>query len=104
MVTLHIEHPISDFTTWQAAFARFSDARADGGVLTARVYRPIDDPKFVLIDLDFDTVEQAQAFREFLHTRVWSTPANAPALAGAPLTRIMQAQPTPAQPIPSRTP
>lgn len=96
MVTLHIEHPITDFPTWQAAFGRFSGARTDGGVIAARVYRPIDDPHYVLIDLDFTTLDQAQAFQQFLHTRVWATPDNSPALAGTPLTRILETEPTPA--------
>jgi hypothetical protein len=28
MATLRIEHPISDFGTWKAAFDRFAEARA----------------------------------------------------------------------------
>ena len=32
MATLHIEHPITDFDTWNAAFARFADARRRAGV------------------------------------------------------------------------
>jgi hypothetical protein len=93
MATLHIEHPITDFGTWRAAFDRFERARADGGVLAARIYRPVDDDKYVLIDLDFATVDQAQQFQQFLRTCVWSTPDNAPALAGTPVTRILQAEP-----------
>ncbi len=89
MVTLHIEHKISDFATWCAAFDRFRQARLAGGVRAERVYRPIDDAGYVLIDLDFATVEHAQAFRDFLSTRVWTTPDNAPALVGTPLTRIL---------------
>jgi hypothetical protein len=104
MATLRIEHPITDFTTWQTAFARLSGARAAGGVLAARIYRPVDDPQFVLIDLDFAGVDQAQAFRDFLHSRVWSIADTAPALAGAPLTRIVEAEPVPAQPTVSVTP
>lgn len=92
MATLHIEHPITEFDTWSAAFDRFSQARADGGVLAARVYRPVDDDRYVLIDLDFGTVEQAQRFQQFLRTRIWSTPDNAPGLAGRPVTRILHAQ------------
>ncbi len=92
MATLHIEHPITEFDTWSAAFDRFSQARADGGVLAARVYRPVDDDRYVLIDLDFGTVEQAQQFQRFLRARIWSTPDNAPGLAGRPVTRILQAQ------------
>lgn len=93
MATLRMEHPITDFDTWSAAFGRFDSARADGGVLAARIYRPIDDEKYVLIDLDFATVDQAQAFQRFLRTRVWATPENAPALAGTPVTRILQVEP-----------
>lgn len=93
MATLHIEHPISDFTTWRAAFARFSGARTEGGVQAVRVYRPVDDPQYVLVDLDFDTTEQARAFHQFLQTRVWSTPDNAPALVGTPQARVLQAEP-----------
>ena len=92
MVTLHIEHPITDFTTWSAAFRRFGVARAEGGVLAARAYRPIDDDKYVLIDLDFTTIEEAQQFEQFLRLRVWGSPGNAPALAGAPITRILRAE------------
>ena len=93
MATLHIEHPITDFGTWSAAFARFGGARADGGVLAARVYRPVDDDRYVLIDLDFGTVDQARQFREFLQNRVWSDSDAAPGLAGVPVTRILQGEP-----------
>lgn len=96
MVTLHIEHAITDFPTWRAAFDRFAAARANGGALAARVYRPVDDDKYVLIDLDFATADQAVRFREFLHSRVWSTPGNSPALAGVPVTRILRSEPRPA--------
>ena len=95
MVTLHIEHPITDFTTWCTAFGRLGGARSDGGVLAARIHRPIDDDKYVMIDLDFATVNQAERFRDFLHARIWSSPANAPALAGGPVTRILQAEQLP---------
>lgn len=40
------------------------------------------------IDLDFPTVEAAEAFLRFLRTTVWSDPQRSPALAGAPSTRI----------------
>ena len=95
MTTLHIEHPITDFDTWLAAFERLHGPRVDGGVLKARIYRPIDDDNYVLIDLDFATDEQAEQFQQFLRTRIWSTPDNAPALAGTPITRILRAEPLP---------
>ncbi len=89
MATLHIEHPITDFTTWKAAFDRFAGKRADAGVTAHRIHRPVDDPAYVLVQLDFPTVEQAQAFQVFLETRVWTTPANSPGLAGSPRARVL---------------
>jgi hypothetical protein len=89
MVTLHIEHAITDFGTWRQAFGRFADMRRDSGVLRHRVYRPQDDERYVLIELDFGTGEEATKFLDFLTTRVWSTPGNAPALMGTPQSRIL---------------
>ncbi len=89
MYTLHIEHPVSDFATWERAFARFAARRREAGVLAERVSRPEDDPRHVVVALDFPTAAQAHAFEQFLRDVVWSTPANSPALAGAPVTRVL---------------
>jgi hypothetical protein len=90
MPTLHIEHAISDFEVWQQAFKRFDVARQQAGVRSHEVRRPVDDAQYVVIDLDFDTVEQAERFRKFLHENVWSSSANSPALVGPPETKILQ--------------
>jgi hypothetical protein len=90
MATLHIEHPITDFGTWKAAFDRFAEARANSGVRGHRILRPVDDAHYVVIDLDFETVGEAEKFLGFLQTRVWASPQNAPALAGAPQAAILQ--------------
>jgi hypothetical protein len=87
--TLHIEHPITDFETWSGAFARFAERRREAGVRRWRVARPVDDPRYVMVDLDFDQVEQARAFESFLRAQVWAVPGSSPALAGEPATRIL---------------
>lgn len=89
MATLHIEHPITDFDTWKAAFDHFADRRRDGGVTGVRILRPIDDPAYIVVDLDFAERAQAQAFRDFLQNSVWSTPSRSPGLAGAPVTAVL---------------
>lgn len=90
MTTLHIEHAISEFTTWRAAFDRFAPARAEAGVGSHSIRRPIDDPNFVFIDLEFPDVPSAERFLEFLQTRIWASRDNAPALVGTPQTRILE--------------
>ena len=92
MSILHIEHPITDFETWANAFGRFSEARRDAGVRAHRVLRPVDDPCFVMVELEFDTDEAALAFRDFLQTVVWAVPANAPALAGDPHAVVLRTE------------
>lgn len=93
MPTLIIEHSISDFDTWQEAFGQFAARRKEGGVLRERIMQPVNDPHYVLIELEFAAVEPAQRFQRFLETQVWSNPANSPALEGSPRTRIMETAP-----------
>lgn len=70
MATLHIEHPITDLKTWLDAFARFETTRQRAGVRAQRVRQPVDDDKYIYITLDFDTIEEAAAFKRFLETTV----------------------------------
>lgn len=90
MPTLHIEHAIVDFDQWRAAFDRFAGHRARSGVRQHRVQRPVDDPCYIVIDLDFDTVAEAEWFLTWLRSKVWSSTENSPALAGAPQTMILE--------------
>lgn len=90
MPILHIQHPVTDFDTWASAFDRFAEARRKAGVRAHRVLRPVDDPAYVVIELDFDTAEAAAAFLAFLRANVWAVPANSPALVGMPETMILE--------------
>jgi len=88
--TLHIEHPIHDFAAWKEAFDRMADARDRAGVLSARIAQPVDDARYIVVDLDFDDADSATAFLGFLRAKVWSTPERSPALAGDITTRILE--------------
>jgi hypothetical protein len=90
MATLHIEHPITDYATWRAAFDGFAAVRREAGVVAERVARPVGDPRTIVVDLDFEDAERAAAFLRFLRDQVWSSPASAPALAGPPTTAILE--------------
>jgi hypothetical protein len=89
LATLHIEHAISDLKTWLGAFGRFAEARQRAGVKAQRVAQPVDDEQYIYVELDFDTVGQADEFKSFLETKVWSSPRASPALHGAPRARIL---------------
>jgi quinol monooxygenase YgiN len=89
MPTLQIEHAISDFEVWKQAFDADPVRREESGVRRYRVFRPLNDPNYVKIDLDFDSVGEAEAFREALRD-LWGSGRAAPALAGRLQTRIVQ--------------
>jgi hypothetical protein len=89
MATLRIEHAITYFQIWQKAFDSFAEARRKAGVRGFAVRQPVDDDGYLMLDLEFDTAGQAEAFAGFLHQHVWSSKKSSPALAGAPRTRIL---------------
>jgi len=71
MHTLRIEHPVPDFDAWREAFDSDPVGREQGGVRSYRVLRPIDDRKYVMIDLEFDGVSEAETFLERLR-ELWA--------------------------------
>jgi hypothetical protein len=89
--TLSIEHPISDFPTWKQAFDRFAGARQNAGVVSHRIRRLVDDRHYLVIELEFDSEERANKFRQFLHNAIWTNQEASPALVGEPQTRILEA-------------
>ena len=93
MATLRIEHAIYDYASWREAFDGFAEARTNAGVRSFAIRQPRDDPKYLMLDLEFATAGQAEAFASFLHEHVWSSPASSPALAGAAQTRILDLRP-----------
>ena len=66
MPTLRIEHPVPDFEAWKRAFDSDPLGRERSGVRRYRVFRSIDDPSYVMVDMEFDSADQALAMREAL--------------------------------------
>lgn len=89
MPTLHIEHKIHDFDAWKVAFDHDPARRQQSGVRRYRISRPLDDPTYIMIDLDFDSTPEAEAFLATMRD-VWQSPQAAAALLGNPQVRIVQ--------------
>jgi hypothetical protein len=89
MIILHIEHPIRDFATWKKAFESDPAGRERSGVRRYQILRPVDDPNYVMIDLDFESTTTAEAFLATMR-EVWQSAAAVPALAGSPQARIVE--------------
>jgi hypothetical protein len=89
MPVLHIEHAITDLAVWKSAFDRFAGARAAAGVHAHRITQPVDDDRYIVVDLDVPDVAAAERFLDQLRTTVWSSRTTSPALVGEPRTRIL---------------
>ncbi len=103
MTTLRIEHAIHDYDQWKAAFDRFAQVRQTAGVSGHAIRLPIDDPHYLMLDLEFPSADAAEAFARFLVERVWSSPDAAPALAGVPRTRVLELREDVAGAVPIET-
>lgn len=88
MTTLHIEHRVSNFEAWKQAFDSDPVGRVKSGVRRYQILRPIDDPKYVVIDLEFDSVSQAEALLAAMRT-VWAR-VEANGLIGGPQAHILE--------------
>jgi hypothetical protein len=66
MPTLQIEHGVADYAAWKDAFDRDPVGRETGGVRSYRIFRPTDDANVVIIELDFDSHSDAEAFHRRL--------------------------------------
>lgn len=61
MPILRIEHQVPDFAGWKQAFDSDPAGRERSGVRRYSILRAVDDPNYVLIDLEFDTNGEAEA-------------------------------------------
>ncbi len=71
MYILRIEHPVPDFEAWKQAFDSDPMGREPSGVRRYRVLRAVDDPNYVMIDLEFDSSSEAEALHTGLRN-LWS--------------------------------
>jgi len=60
MVILQIEHPVPNFDAWKKAFDSDPANRKQSGVRRYRVLRPIDNPNYAIIELEFDSLNEAE--------------------------------------------
>jgi hypothetical protein len=71
MFTLRIEHPVPDYDSWKQAFDGDPIGRERSGVKRYRIMRPGDDPRYVMIDLEFESEGEAMAAHAAL-LELWS--------------------------------
>jgi len=87
MIVLRIEHPVADYEAWKQAFDSDPAGRERSGVRRYQILRAADDSNDVMIDLEFDTVERAEALLAGMRI-VWNRVQGT--LISAPRARIAE--------------
>ena len=76
MPMLRIQHAVPNFEGWKRAFDDDPMDRLASGVRRYHVHRSVTDANLVMIDLEFDTVAEAERLLEKLR-RLWAGPGGA---------------------------
>ena len=76
MPILHIQHAVPNFEGWKRAFDSDPMDRKGSGVRRYHVHRAVADPNFVMIDLEFETLADAEGLLERLR-HLWAGPGGA---------------------------
>jgi hypothetical protein len=71
MFLLQIEHPVPDYKGWKKAFDSDPLNRKASGVLHYTISRPVDNPLYVLIELEFEQLKEAEAMHASLK-KLWT--------------------------------
>ena len=60
MIILQIEHSVADYNSWKKAFDIDPVNRKQSGVKRHRISRQTDNPNYVIIELEFDKLDEAK--------------------------------------------
>ncbi len=71
MYKLCIEHPVPSYEKWKQAFDSDPVGREKMRVRRYQILRPVDNPNYVMIQLEFDTASDAEALHNAMRA-VWS--------------------------------
>jgi hypothetical protein len=71
MIVLQIEHQVPDFAGWKKAFDSDPLDRKQSGVRAYRIFRTTGDPNYIIIELEFDNLPEAEKMLANLE-KLWS--------------------------------
>ena len=71
MIVLQIEHVVPDFEGWKRAFDSDPVNRKQSGVKRYRIFRKVDAPNHVILELELDTLPEARALLSSLE-KLWN--------------------------------
>jgi hypothetical protein len=75
MLILQIEHSVPDFDNWKKHFDSDPLNRKASGVSAFRILKSIDNPDYIIIELDFQDLKEAKAMHAALK-QMWTKVGN----------------------------
>jgi hypothetical protein len=87
MPVVQIEHPVPDFDAWKQAFDSDPVGREQSGVRRYQIFRPVDDPNYAIVELEFDDSGDAERFLAAMR-EVWGRVEGT--IIGGPQARIVE--------------
>jgi hypothetical protein len=60
MISLQIEHEVPSYEGWKKAFDSDPINRRKSGVRRYNIFQRTDNPNFVVVDLEFDNLKEAE--------------------------------------------
>jgi len=76
MPVVRIEHIVPNFEMWKQVFDSDPADRKGSGVRRYQILRAQDEPNYVMIDLEFDGNDEAEAFLRTMEG-IWNGPGKA---------------------------
>ena len=61
MIVLQIEHLVPDYNGWKKAFDSDPVNRKQSGVKCYRIFRQVNNPNFVILELEFESLVEAES-------------------------------------------
>ena len=71
MPVVRIDHAVQDFYLWKQAFDGDPADRKGSGVYRYQISRRVNEPNYVMVDLEFTNSSAAEAFLTAMQ-RIWS--------------------------------
>jgi ribosomal protein L35AE/L33A len=71
MIVLQIEHLVPDFSGWKKAFDSDPVNRKQSGVKQYRIFRQVDNPNYVILELEFESLAEAETLLGALQ-KLWA--------------------------------
>jgi hypothetical protein len=87
MPIVRVEHGVPNFDGWKHAFDSDPVDRKASGVLRYQVFRSVQEPDYVMVDLELRTLAEAENLLERLR-QLWAGPGKA--VTHNPQARIVE--------------